>query len=70
MVGMGAVVTRPVGDHQLVVGNPARVSGVVCRCGQVVHRGEVVTMAGRVQCPRCGLAYVARDGEVAEAQDQ
>lgn len=34
MVGMGSVVTRDVPDHALVYGNPARVHGYVCRCGE------------------------------------
>lgn len=33
MVGAGSVVTRTVAPHQLVVGNPARQVGWVCRCG-------------------------------------
>ena len=33
-VGAGAVVTRTVADHALVVGNPARRLGWVCDCGQ------------------------------------
>jgi UDP-2-acetamido-3-amino-2,3-dideoxy-glucuronate N-acetyltransferase len=38
MVAAGAVVTRPVADHQLVAGNPARPRGWVCRCGALVSR--------------------------------
>jgi acetyltransferase-like isoleucine patch superfamily enzyme len=40
MVGAGSVVTRPVADHELVVGNPARHAGWVCACGQVVSHEQ------------------------------
>jgi UDP-2-acetamido-3-amino-2,3-dideoxy-glucuronate N-acetyltransferase len=51
MVGAGSVVTRGVADHQLVVGNPARHAGWVCRCGRVVSR-EAERPAS-VRCPAC-----------------
>ncbi|HEY3716642.1 MAG TPA: DapH/DapD/GlmU-related protein [Jatrophihabitantaceae bacterium] len=38
LVAAGAVVTKNVAAHQLVLGNPARPAGWVCRCGQVVSR--------------------------------
>lgn len=54
MVGMGSVVTDDVPPHALVLGNPARLAGAVCRCGAVVARavGRAVP-AGEHAC-RCG----------------
>ena len=39
MVGAGAVVTADVGDHALVVGNPARPAGWACECGRTLPEG-------------------------------
>jgi acetyltransferase-like isoleucine patch superfamily enzyme len=41
MVSAGAVVTKDVLPHQLVVGNPARPAGWCCWCGRVVSRAEI-----------------------------
>ena len=38
LVGSGSVVTRNVPDHGLVVGNPARLVGFVCRCGRKMQQ--------------------------------
>jgi acetyltransferase-like isoleucine patch superfamily enzyme len=54
MVGMGSVVTADVPPHGLVVGNPARLVGAVCRCGEVVARAVAgVVPHGDHPC-RCG----------------
>ena len=70
MVGMGAVVTRSVPDFHLVIGNPARSVGSVCRCGEVVARFEPDEPEdGACRCPACGLRYEIRDRQVTEAAE-
>ena len=39
MVGAGSVVTKDVPDFGLVVGNPARLIGYVCKCGERMPEG-------------------------------
>ena len=45
----GAVVTRDVAPHAVVVGNPARRVAWACRCGEVLPSSGV--------CARCGDVY-------------
>jgi UDP-2-acetamido-3-amino-2,3-dideoxy-glucuronate N-acetyltransferase len=56
MVGSGSVVTRDVGDHELVVGNPARRVAAVCACGEPLRDGpDGAPFEGA--CPRCGTPF-------------
>ncbi len=68
MVGMGSVVTRSVPDFHLVLGHPARSSGVVCRCGKPLRRfdGPHPKGADDAECRACGLHYRIHDGAVSE----
>ena len=54
MVGAGAVVTRDVPGHAVVAGNPARIVGWACECGETVARGEPRPPGAR--CGACGRA--------------
>ncbi|GDY01659.1 N-acetyltransferase [Planctomycetota bacterium] len=54
MIGMGSVVTRNVPAHALLIGSPARIVGLVCRCGEPVLRGcNGTPPAGDYPCARC-----------------
>jgi UDP-2-acetamido-3-amino-2,3-dideoxy-glucuronate N-acetyltransferase len=56
MIGAGCVVAEDVPSHALVLGNPARLLGWVCRCGrrarEVVSDREASTV---YRCGACGL---------------
>lgn len=59
LVGAGAVVTRDVGAHAVMLGNPARQAGWACSCGERVDPG--------VPCGRCGSAWRVEGGTLLPA---
>ena len=59
-VGAGAVVTKDVADYALVVGNPARVAGWMCRCGVKLAGGAAPPQTAT--CAACGTPYRTERG--------
>ena len=57
-VGAGAVVTRNVPDHALVLGNPAKQIGWMCTCGE--------RLSLELECISCGRLYATAPDGIAE----
>ena len=55
-VGAGSVVTKHVPDYALVYGNPARIQGWMCECGE-----KVLFKDKRAACRSCKLKYKLKD---------
>ena len=52
MIGAGSVVTKNIGDYELVVGNPAKSIGYVCKCGETLEKDKQ-----EYYCKICGERY-------------
>lgn len=59
-VGAGAVVTKDIPDFALVVGNPSKVIGYVCMCGDRLDTSK----ANPIICDSCGKKYEMSDGKL------
>lgn len=61
MVAAGSVVTRDVPSHALVMGNPARLKGYVCKCGRKISDTGEHTLPGLLTCSACGEHFFTGD---------
>lgn len=63
LVGAGSVVTKDVGDYEIVVGNPAKKIGYICKCGIRLEEKE-----GCYICPECGKTYQIKGEKLEEKE--
>jgi len=58
MIGAGSVVTNDVIAHGLTYGNPARLRGFVCECGNVMQKNMMRGIQVEFVCPSCSKKIV------------
>jgi UDP-2-acetamido-3-amino-2,3-dideoxy-glucuronate N-acetyltransferase len=61
-VGAGAVVTKNIPEHALVMGNPAKQVGWTCKCGE--------RLTEELECLTCGKRFSRRDDGLQEIGDR
>jgi UDP-2-acetamido-3-amino-2,3-dideoxy-glucuronate N-acetyltransferase len=59
MIAAGAIVTKDVPAHALVMGAPARITGWVCYCGQKLNEDDATAW-----CKQCSAKFERTDSEI------
>lgn len=67
-IGAGAVVTKDVPDYGMIVGNPGRLKGYVCYCGNKLDIAVDSDIQGFATCTDCGRKYQKNNVSVIELQ--
>ena len=62
MVAAGAVITKVIPPHALMIGIPAKQRGWVCKCGEVL-------LAADLTCSSCGRAWCMTNAVLEERKD-
>ncbi|MFA5165752.1 MAG: acyltransferase [Candidatus Paceibacterota bacterium] len=60
-IGAGAVITENIPDYAIVAGNPAKIIGWMCRCGEKLH-----FESDGAKCAKCQRKYLKNGEGVSE----
>ena len=61
MIGAGSLVSKNVPDYALVYGNPGKIQGWVCKCGE-----KLKFLDKNAQCQACSLKYKTTEASIVE----
>lgn len=64
-IGAGTVVTKNVPDYALIYGNPGRIHGWMCECGEKLK----FVKEGIMKCKKCGKKYKKQKNGVRECKN-
>ncbi|PYP89625.1 MAG: N-acetyltransferase [Blastocatellia bacterium AA13] len=67
-IGAGSVVTKDVPDYALIIGNPGKLAGWMCRCGIKLDMEPKAKGKGKATCSACGTKYRKKGGAVSEVE--